>query len=120
MSAMGRTVYTFRMAVEKELSKWKDFQRTLRPRDRERFTELFMSALNRGDAGTMIATPRILDPIVLSAMLDLMRRIEELECEIKPAQNHRGGRALHSDRIDWRDRESEGGGQQSKSKDRGD
>ncbi|MGY5852110.1 MAG: hypothetical protein RTU92_00930 [Candidatus Thorarchaeota archaeon] len=79
---MGRTVRTFRDAVRVELDKWRDFHRTLRPRDRERFTELFESALNRGAAGTMIATPRTLDPIVLCAMLDMMRRIEELEQEL--------------------------------------
>jgi hypothetical protein len=80
---MGRTVRTFRESVEVELDRWREYHRTLRPRDRERFAELFESALNRGDAGTMIATPRPLDPIILCAMLDLMKRVEELEQELE-------------------------------------
>jgi len=78
---VGRTVRTFRNAVDADEARWKDFKRTLRPREREHFGRIFDYARKCADAGTMLATPRITEVIILSALTELIGEIEELRKE---------------------------------------
>ena len=87
---MGRTIRTFRDAVDSEEGRWKDFRRTLRRGQREYLDRVFDCARRRADAGTMIATPRISDVVFLSAMMELLEendrlngRIAELEQRVE-------------------------------------
>ena len=79
---MGRTVRTFRNAVDADEARWKDFKRTLRPREREHFGRIFDYARKCADAGTMIATPRITEVVVLSTLTELIGEIESLREEV--------------------------------------
>ena len=79
---MGRTVRTFRNAVDADEARWKDFKRTLRPKGRENFGRIFDYARKCADAGTMVATPRITEVVVLSTLTELIGEIEELKEEI--------------------------------------
>ncbi len=83
---MGRTVRTFRDGVRIEEARWKEFRRTLRPAQREHFDRIFDSARGNADAGTMIVTPRIVEVILLSAIMEMLgeidvisKRVESLE-----------------------------------------
>ena len=80
---MGRTVRTFRDGVRIEEARWKDFRRTLRPTQRERFDRIFDSARGNADAGTMIVTPRIVDVILLSAIMEMLGEIDEISKRVK-------------------------------------
>lgn len=75
---MGRTVRTFRDGIRIEEARWKEFRRTLRPPQRERFDRIFDSARGNADAGTMIVTPRIVEVILLSAVLEMLGEIEDI------------------------------------------
>ena len=75
---MGRTVRTFRDGVRIEEARWKEFRRTLRPFQRERFDRIFDSARGNADAGTMIVTPRIVEVILLSAIMEILGEIDEI------------------------------------------
>jgi hypothetical protein len=62
----------------------------LKPDDRERLDHIFEAALAHGDAGTMIATPRISEVALIAAMVDLLKetevlrqRVTELEKQVK-------------------------------------
>ncbi|NWF96858.1 MAG: hypothetical protein HXY34_12015 [Candidatus Thorarchaeota archaeon] len=79
---MGRTARTFRDALDIEEERWKDFRRTLRPSKRELMDRIFEYARMSGDAGSMIVTPRVTEVVLLSAMLELLREIEELQRRI--------------------------------------
>lgn len=75
---MGRTVRTFRDGIKIEEARWKEFRRTLRPSQRERFDCIFDSARSYADAGTMIVTPRIVEVILLSAILEMLGEIDDI------------------------------------------
>ena len=79
---MGRTVRTFRDAVDLEESRWKDFRRTLRPHQRKQLDCIFDFARKCADAGTMIATPRIAEVVFISTMIELINEIDELKKRI--------------------------------------
>lgn len=90
MQALGRTARTFRDAIRLERNRWDGFRRTLKPEDRERLDHIFEAALAHGDAGTMIATPRISEVALVAAMVDLLKetevlqqRVAELEKQVK-------------------------------------
>jgi hypothetical protein len=76
---VGRTVRTYRDAIRIEEARWKEFRRTLRPSQRERFDRIFDYARGFADAGTMMVTPRIIEVILLSAILEILGEIEEIK-----------------------------------------
>ena len=80
---MGRTVRTYRDAVRIEEERWKDFRRTLRPSQRERFDRIFDYARGFADAGTMMVTPRIIEVILLSAILEMLGKLDEIKGRIQ-------------------------------------
>ncbi len=78
MKTVGRTVRTYRDAVRIEEARWKDFRRTLRPSQRDRFDRIFNYARGHADAGTMMVTPRIIEVILLSAILEMLGELDEI------------------------------------------
>ncbi|MFW9812557.1 MAG: hypothetical protein ACFFF9_08870 [Candidatus Thorarchaeota archaeon] len=76
---MGRTVRTYRDAIRIEEARWKEFRRTLRQSQRERFDRIFDYARGFADAGTMMVTPRIIEVIILSAILEMLGEIDEIK-----------------------------------------
>jgi len=80
---VGRTVRTFRDGIRIEEARWKEFRRTLRPSQRERFDRIFNYARGYADAGTMIVTPRIVEVILLSAILEMLGEIDDITQRVK-------------------------------------
>ena len=80
---MGRTVRTYRDAVRIEEERWKDFRRTLRPFQRDCFDRIFDYARGFADAGTMMVTPRIIEVILLSAILEMLGELDEIKGRIQ-------------------------------------
>ena len=80
---MGRTVRTYRDAVRIEEGRWKDFRRTLRPSQREHFDRIFDYARGFADAGTMMVTPRIIEVILLSAIMEMLSEIDEIKGRVQ-------------------------------------
>ena len=80
---MGRTVRTYRDAVRIEEARWKDFRRTLRPSQRERFDRIFDYARGFADAGTMMVTPRIIEIILLSAIMEMLAEIDDIKGRVQ-------------------------------------
>ena len=85
---MGRTVRTFRDGVRIEEVRWKEFRRTLRPSQREQFDRIFDAARAFADAGTMMVTPRILEVILLSAILEVLGELEDIQRRVKVLEQH--------------------------------
>jgi hypothetical protein len=79
MRMLGRTVRTFRNAVDSEQARWNDFRRTLRPHHRERLDRIFDYARKCGDAGTMIASARISEVVFISTMMEMLSEIDSLK-----------------------------------------
>ncbi|MFX1294762.1 MAG: hypothetical protein ACFFD2_07910, partial [Promethearchaeota archaeon] len=75
---MGRTVPSFRMALEQEIALWGQFRKALRPKDRAIFDTLIDKARGHGDAGMLASRPVILDSIFMAILLEQQKEIEHL------------------------------------------
>lgn len=51
----------------------------MRQSQRERFDRIFDYARGFADAGTMMVTPRIIEVIILSAILEMLGEIDEIK-----------------------------------------
>ena len=87
---MGRTVPSFRPALEHEIESWKDFKRALRPEDQKTFDKLMNFARIHADAGSLAARPMLSEHLFISFAIEqekkivsLIRRIQELEDIVK-------------------------------------
>jgi hypothetical protein len=79
---MGRTVPSFRPALEHEIESWKDFKRALRPEDRKIFDKLMNFARIHADAGSLSARPMLSEILFISFAVEQEKRIEMLEEKI--------------------------------------
>ena len=83
---MGRTIPSFRPALEHEIESWKDFKRALRPEDQKIFNKLMNFARIHADAGSLSARPMLSEILFISFAIEqekkinlLERRVSELE-----------------------------------------
>lgn len=75
---MGRTVPSFRQAIESEFVALEKFKRALRKRDRQVFEELLYKARLHSQAG---AYAEILDPmhvVLIGMVIELKKELREL------------------------------------------
>jgi len=79
---LGRTVPSFRPALEMEIESWKDFKRALSPEERKFFDQVMDHARIHADAGSMAARPVLSEFLFFSVALEQEERIEELEKRI--------------------------------------
>jgi hypothetical protein len=80
---MGRTVPSFRPALEHEIESWKDFKRALRPEEQKIFDKLMNFARIHADAGSMSARPLLSDVLFISFAIEQEKKIEILEEKVK-------------------------------------
>ena len=80
---MGKTVESYRMALESEISRWNGFDRALRKEDREAFGELMDMCRNNAMAAGNACNPIIFEPMVMSILLGQQKRLRKLEQELK-------------------------------------
>jgi hypothetical protein len=83
---MGRTIPSFRPALEHEIESWKDFKRALRSEDQKIFNKLMNFARIHADAGSLSARPMLSEILFISFAIEqekkinfLERRVNELE-----------------------------------------
>ncbi len=90
VSQVGRTVRTFRDAIDIEEAKWKPFRRTLKPAYRENLSKIFEYARSCVDAGTMISTPRITEVVLVATMIEMLQELKELKEQVKHLEGKKG------------------------------
>jgi hypothetical protein len=77
---MGRTAPTYRQALEARMSRWEEFARLLTtPEERAAFETLRSGARRYVTPATNVGSPDLLETILLSVLLDMARRLRELE-----------------------------------------
>ena len=79
---MGRTVPSFRPALEHEIESWKDFKRALRPEEQKLFDKLMNYARIHADAGSLSARPMLSEILFISLAIEQEKKIESLERRI--------------------------------------
>ena len=80
---MGRTVPSFRPALEHEIESWKDFKRALRPEDQKIFDKLMNFARIHADAGSLSARPMLSEILFISFAIEQEKRIKSLEKRVQ-------------------------------------
>jgi hypothetical protein len=80
---MGKTVESFRIALEGEINRWSGFARALRKEDREAFDELMDMCRSYASESSNATNPIVFEPMVMSIMLFQQLRIEKLEQDLQ-------------------------------------
>ncbi len=79
---MGKTVPSYRMALEGEIDTWKTYRNNLtREEDVEAFDTLMDMARAHASAGGCAVNPVLFEPMVMSIVLELQLRVQVLESE---------------------------------------
>jgi hypothetical protein len=76
---MGKTVESYRMALEGEIGRWSGFAKVLRRSDREAFDELMDMSRSFASAGSNATNPILFEPFIMSIILGQQERIRKLE-----------------------------------------
>jgi hypothetical protein len=78
---MGRTIPSYRIAVEMERWKWKPFRQQLDKSERKMFDEMLSYSRLYNAAGVMACRPVLLHPILMSIMFEHYKQLKKLETE---------------------------------------
>ena len=76
---MGKTVESYRMALEDEIHRWSGFEKALRTEDRQAFEALMDACRNYASAGNNATNPILFEPMVISILLSQQVKISRLE-----------------------------------------
>jgi len=79
---MGRTVESYRMALEDEVRRWNGFAKALRIDDKEAFDALMDACRSYASAGSNATQPILFEPMVMSVLLFQQKRLQKLEKEL--------------------------------------
>ena len=76
---MGKTVESYRIALEDEICRWNGFAKALRSEDREAFDELMDSCRSFASAGSNATQPILFEPMVISILVSQQKKLHRLE-----------------------------------------
>ncbi len=76
---MGKTVESYRMALEDEIRRWKGFTKALRTEDQEVFEALMDACRLYASAGSNATQPILFEPMVMSILLFQQKKLHCLE-----------------------------------------
>jgi hypothetical protein len=79
---MGKTVESYRLALDTEIQNWNGFAKALRTDDREAFEQMTDACRNHASAGSNATQPEIFEPMVMSILLEQQKRLIRLEKEL--------------------------------------
>lgn len=76
---MGKTVESYRMALEDEIHRWNGFAKALRTEDREAFEALMDACRSYASAGSNATQPILFEPMIMSILLNQQKKLHRLE-----------------------------------------
>ena len=78
--AVGKTVPSYRMALEFEIQRWKSFRKALKcEEDVEAFDQLMDMCRSHASAASNATNPIILEPMIMSILLAQQKKLQKLE-----------------------------------------
>ena len=80
---MGRTIPTFRMLLEQEISSWSDFRRALRPEERKYYDAIMDIARLKADAGSNVTRPMLSEIMFMSILIEQQKQISKLRLKLE-------------------------------------
>jgi hypothetical protein len=75
---MGRTVPSYRQALEAEIERWRGFRKGLRKKDAEAFDRMMNACRLFASAGSMATRPVLLEAMFMSILLHQEKAITEI------------------------------------------
>ena len=75
---MGRTIPSFRIAVEIEIWKWTSFRKALDKRDRKVFDKMLSISRFYNSAGTMACRPILIHVILMSIIFEHYKQLRKI------------------------------------------
>ncbi len=88
---MGKTIESYRMAIEDEIHRWKGFEKALRAEDREAFEALMDACRSYASAGSNATQPVLFEPMIMSILLAQQKKIIQLEKALHVISQSRTG-----------------------------
>jgi len=85
---MGKTVESYRMALEDEIHRWSGFGKALRIEDKAAFDALMDACRNYASAGSNATNPILFEPMVMSILLSQQVKISRLEKALDAFKRH--------------------------------
>jgi hypothetical protein len=79
---LGRTVPTFRAALEDAIKRWDGYRKALRRDEREAFDRMLDSCRLHASAGGHAVRPDPLEAMFMSILLEHQRRLDSLEAKM--------------------------------------
>ena len=87
---MGKTVPSYRMALEDEILRWSSFAKALRTEEREAFEIIMDACRNYASAAGNATQPIIFEPMVMSILLHLQMQLNRLEKKLNELSQQPG------------------------------
>jgi hypothetical protein len=84
---MGKTVESYRMAIESEIGRWSGFAKALRSDEREAFETLMDACRGYASAGSNATNPILFEPMAISIMLYQQMQLKKLQKELDAVKN---------------------------------
>ena len=79
---MGKTVESYRMALEDEIRRWNGFAKALRIEDKVAFDILMDACRSYASAGSNATQPILFEPMILSMLLSMQKQLQRQEKEL--------------------------------------
>ena len=79
---MGKTVPSYRMALDEEIGKWKGFTRALRSEESETFETLIDACRSYASAAGNATRPILFEPMMMSILLYQQLSLQRLQKEL--------------------------------------
>ncbi|MDI9576948.1 MAG: hypothetical protein QM398_02290 [Thermoproteota archaeon] len=88
---MGKTVESYRLAVEDEIARWRGFEKALRAEDKEAFEALMDACRSYASAGSNATQPILFEPMIMSILLAQQKKIRQLEKALDALRESKSG-----------------------------
>ena len=76
---MGKTVESYRIAIEDEIHRWNGFAKALRKEEREAFDTLIDACRSYASAGSNSTQPLPFEPMIISMLVSQQIQLQKLQ-----------------------------------------
>jgi hypothetical protein len=91
--ALGKTVESYRMAVEDEIRRWSGFAKALRKEDREAFDAVMDACRSYASAASNATKPILFEPMMMSIVVSQQISLQKLRKEVETLKAQQSGAA---------------------------
>jgi hypothetical protein len=79
---LGKTVESYRVALEDEIHRWSGFAKSLRSEEKAAFETLMDACRSHASAGGNATNPTLFEPMAISIMLHQQMQLNKLEKQL--------------------------------------